>query len=110
MRFEHNHTLLVRISDEAGSGWTTVTLDRGTQEWSVAQRDTQPAAAEAAHEALYRKAPEPGRYAPHSRGDDIVVAPGGDGLDEKRSLAAAAAATPAPVRCGATRQADRAAG
>jgi len=52
---EHdNHTLLVHISDDAGSGWTTLALDRGTQEWSVAQRDTQRAAAEAAHEARSR--------------------------------------------------------
>jgi hypothetical protein len=54
VRVEHdNHTLLVHISDENGSGWTTLALDRVTGAWSVAQRDSQLSAASAAHTALY---------------------------------------------------------
>jgi hypothetical protein len=55
VRVEHdNHTLLVQISDEDGSGWTTVAIDRATRAWSVAQRDTQLDAASSACAALYR--------------------------------------------------------
>jgi hypothetical protein len=54
VRVEHDgHTLLVHISDEDGAGWTTVAVDRSTRAWSVAQRDTQVAAASSAVEALY---------------------------------------------------------
>jgi hypothetical protein len=54
VRVEHDrHTLLVHISDEDGGGWTTVAIDRGTREWSVAQRDRQTDAAEAAYTLLY---------------------------------------------------------
>jgi len=54
VRVEHdNHTLLVHISDEDGSGWTTVAIDRTSRAWSVAQRDTQLGAATSASEALY---------------------------------------------------------
>jgi hypothetical protein len=54
VRVEHdNHTLLVHISDEDGGGWTTVAIDRTSHAWSVAQRDTQLAAASSASEALY---------------------------------------------------------
>lgn len=54
VRVEHDrHTLLVHISDEDGDGWTTVAIDRTSRAWSVAQRDTQLAAATSATEALY---------------------------------------------------------
>jgi hypothetical protein len=43
----------VHISDEDGGGWTTVAIDRTSRGWSVAQRDTQLAAATSASEALY---------------------------------------------------------
>jgi hypothetical protein len=53
-RVEHNkHTLLVHISDEDGRGWTTLAIDRGTREWSIAQRSRQQQAAEDAYELLY---------------------------------------------------------
>jgi hypothetical protein len=54
VRVEHdNHTLLVHVSDEDGGGWTTIAIDRASRAWSVAQRDTQLAAATSASEALY---------------------------------------------------------
>lgn len=56
-RIEHNrHTLLVHISDEYGRGWTTLAIDRATREWSIAQRNSQQRAAEAAYELLYAQA------------------------------------------------------
>jgi hypothetical protein len=45
--------LLVHISDEDGQGWTTVAIDRGTREWSIAQRRRQLDAAQAAYSQLY---------------------------------------------------------
>jgi hypothetical protein len=54
VRVEHNReTLLVHISDEDGQGWTTVAIDRETREWSIAQRDRQLDAAQAAFDLLY---------------------------------------------------------
>lgn len=54
VRVEHdNHTLLIHVSDEDGGGWTTVAIDRTSRAWSVAQRDTQLAAATSASQALY---------------------------------------------------------
>jgi len=54
VRVEYNgDTLLVHISDEDGQGWTTVAIDRGTREWSVAQRRSQLDAAQAAYSLLY---------------------------------------------------------
>lgn len=54
VRVEHDrHTILVRVSDEDGGGWTTLAIDRPTREWSVAQRGTQRDAARAAHDGLY---------------------------------------------------------
>jgi hypothetical protein len=46
-------TLLVQVSNEDGPGWTVVAIDRKTREWSVAQRQRQNDAAEAAYELLY---------------------------------------------------------
>ena len=54
VRVEHNKdTLLVHISNEDGKGWTTLALDRGTREWSIAQRRRQMEAAQAAFSHLY---------------------------------------------------------
>ncbi|HYI12637.1 MAG TPA: hypothetical protein VEK57_26535 [Thermoanaerobaculia bacterium] len=54
VRVEHNKdTLLVHISGENGSGWTTIAIDRATREWSIAQRHRQGDAARAAYESLY---------------------------------------------------------
>ncbi len=54
VRVEHdNHTLLIHISDEEGSGWTVFALDRLTRAWAVAQRENQLDAAKAACILLY---------------------------------------------------------
>jgi len=54
VRVEHNlDTLLVHISGEDGQGWTTVAIDRGTREWSIAQRRRQSDAAQVAYSQLY---------------------------------------------------------
>ena len=54
VRVEHNlDTLLVHISNENGQGWTTVAIDRGTREWSIAQRRRQLDAAQVAYSQLY---------------------------------------------------------
>lgn len=54
VRVEHDrHTLLIHLSDEVGSGWTTIAVDRPSRAWSVSQRDSQLAAATSAYEALY---------------------------------------------------------
>jgi len=47
-------TLLVQLSDEDGSGWTVIAIDRKTREWSVAQRRRQNDAAAAAYDLLYK--------------------------------------------------------
>ena len=49
-----NHTVLVLISDEEGTGWTTLALDRATRSWALTQRDRQLDAAASACAALYR--------------------------------------------------------
>ena len=42
LRVEHDHaTLLVHLSDEDGTGWTTFAVDRATRKWAVAQGPTQ---------------------------------------------------------------------
>jgi hypothetical protein len=46
-------TLLVQVSNEDGHGWTVIAIDRRTREWSVAQRERQNDAAEAAYGLLY---------------------------------------------------------
>ena len=53
-RVEHNRdTLLVHLSDEDGSGWTVLAVDRATRGWAVAQARRQVDAAEAAYRRLY---------------------------------------------------------
>jgi hypothetical protein len=55
VRVEYDtETLLIHLSDEDGSGWTVIAVDRATREWSVAQRDTQLDAARSAVNALYQ--------------------------------------------------------
>jgi catechol 2,3-dioxygenase-like lactoylglutathione lyase family enzyme len=54
LRVEHNRsTLLVHLSDEDGSGWTVLAIDRPTRRWAIAQRRRQAEAAEDAFRALY---------------------------------------------------------
>jgi catechol 2,3-dioxygenase-like lactoylglutathione lyase family enzyme len=54
LRVEHNRsTLLVHLSDEDGTGWTVLAVDRATRRWSVAQARRQLDAAEAAFARLY---------------------------------------------------------
>jgi hypothetical protein len=57
VRVTHNRdTLLIQLSGEDGPGWTTIAIDRETREWSIAQRMTQMASAEAAYDNLYASA------------------------------------------------------
>ena len=54
LRVEHNRdTLLVHLSDEDGSGWTVLAVDRATRRWAVAQARRQLDAAEDAYARLY---------------------------------------------------------
>jgi catechol 2,3-dioxygenase-like lactoylglutathione lyase family enzyme len=54
LRVEHNRdTLLVHLSDEDGSGWTVMAVDRATRRWAVTQAGRQIDAATAAHRRLY---------------------------------------------------------
>jgi hypothetical protein len=54
LRVEHdNHTLLIHLSDEGSSGWTTFAVDRATRAWTVGTGSTQRTAAAAAYRALY---------------------------------------------------------
>ena len=61
LRVEHDgHTLLIHLSDEDGTGWTTIAVDRRTRSWAVAQDERQADAARRAYDALYE--PEPLRH------------------------------------------------
>lgn len=54
VRVEHDkHTLLLHLSDEDGSGWTCLAVDRRTRAGAVGQGATQRSATEAAWRALY---------------------------------------------------------
>ena len=54
LRVEHNRsTLLVHLSDEDGSGWTVLAVDRATRRWAVAQGRRQLDAAQDAFAQLY---------------------------------------------------------
>jgi hypothetical protein len=54
LRVEHNReTLLVHLSDEDGSGWTVLAVDRATRRWAVGQSRRQRDAAEDAYARLY---------------------------------------------------------
>jgi hypothetical protein len=54
LRVEHDaHTLLIHLSDEEETGWTTFAVDRKTREWAVAQAPRQVDAASQAYDGLY---------------------------------------------------------
>ena len=56
LRVEHDAgTLLIHLSDEEGSGWTTIAVDRATRNWAVAQSSRQADTARDAYHALYRQ-------------------------------------------------------
>ncbi len=55
LRVEHDErTLLIHLSDEDGTGWTTIAVDRATRRWAVAQGLRQADSARLAHTELYR--------------------------------------------------------
>jgi hypothetical protein len=45
--------VLIHLSDEDGSGWTTIAVDRATRSWAVVQGRTQSDSARDAYESLY---------------------------------------------------------
>jgi len=54
VRVEHDaYTLLIHLSDEDGSGWTTIAIDRATRRSVVIHASTQSGAARDAYESLY---------------------------------------------------------
>lgn len=54
LRVEHNRdTLLVKLSDEGGDGWTVLAVDRDTRRWAVAQSRRQLDATRDAWARLY---------------------------------------------------------
>ena len=56
LRVEHDaHTLLIHLSGEDGTGWTTVAVDRTTRRCAVAQDERQADAARRAYNALYEQ-------------------------------------------------------
>ena len=60
LRVEHDpSTLLIHLSDEDGTGWTTIAVDRATRQWVVAQEPRQSDASRTAYDALYPPEFEP---------------------------------------------------
>jgi hypothetical protein len=56
VRVEHNEdTLLVHLSNEDGSGWTVLAVDRATRRTALAQARRQLDAASEAYERLYER-------------------------------------------------------
>ena len=54
LRVEHDrNTLLIHLSDEDGSGWTTIAIDRATRAWAVTHGSKQTDTARDAYESLY---------------------------------------------------------
>lgn len=54
LRVEYDaHTLLIHLSDEDGSGWTTVAIDRASRRWAVSQGPRQMDTARDAYNSLY---------------------------------------------------------
>lgn len=54
LRVEHDRdTLLVKLSDEDGDGWTVLAVDRATRRWVVAQSRRQVDATEEAYTRLH---------------------------------------------------------
>ena len=55
LRVEHDgYTLLIHLSDEDGSSWTTIAVDRATRICAVVHGRTQSNTARRAYESLYR--------------------------------------------------------
>ncbi len=51
---EHDqYALLVHLSDEERTGWTTIAIDRTSRKWAVAQGLRQAETAQAAYDELY---------------------------------------------------------
>jgi hypothetical protein len=53
-------TILVHLSDEEGTGWTVLAVDRATRRWAVAQARRQIDAAEEAYTRLRAPGSSPG--------------------------------------------------
>lgn len=54
LRVEHDgHTLLIHLSDEDGTGWTTFAVDRPTRQWRAARGYRQADSGRDAYESLY---------------------------------------------------------
>jgi len=54
LRVEHDRdTLLVKLSDEDGDGWTVIAVERSTRRFTVAQAPRQLDATRDAYESLY---------------------------------------------------------
>lgn len=54
LRVEHDaYTMLIHLSDEDGTGWTTVAVDRATRACAVARALRQTDAARDAYDGLY---------------------------------------------------------
>ena len=72
LRVEHDaDTLLIHLSGEDGTGWTTIAVDRATRETAVAHARRQLDAATEAHARLHDgTSPGPGT------GTDLGPAPG----------------------------------
>ena len=57
LRVEHDReTLLVKLSDEDGDGWTVLAVDRATRRWVVAQARRQLDATRDAYAGLHGEA------------------------------------------------------
>jgi len=54
LRVEHDaYTLLIHLSGEDGSSWTTIAVDRATRTWAVVHGIKQSDTARASYESLY---------------------------------------------------------
>jgi len=54
LRVEHDHsTLLIHLSDEDGSGWVTIAVDRATRQVASGRGIRQADSARSAYEGLY---------------------------------------------------------
>jgi len=54
LRVEHDsYTLLIHLSDEGGTGWTTIAIDRATRQSAIVHGTTQSETSRDAYESLY---------------------------------------------------------
>jgi len=54
LRVEHDaYTMLIHLSDEDGSSWTTIAVDRATRSFAVVHGRTQSDTARRAYKSLY---------------------------------------------------------